>query len=209
MPQTLSPPRTPFEPAPNRKRWTRHECEFLVQNELLVGRYELIDGEIISKMGQNQPHLLTVMRVVRWLMDMFGSDHVQCQGPIEVSEADDEINEPEPDVAVLINSLNVFINRRARPDDIHLVVEVSDTTLRFDLRNKAALYARAGIEEYWVVDVVGRRIIVHRQPDSESYGQILEYREDELVASQAYPAASIRVAELLAPLQASEGNSNV
>lgn len=201
MPQTLGPPQTPPEPAPNPKRWTRQECEFLVQNELLDGRYELIEGEIISKMGQHRPHAIAVMLITGWLMRVFGDVFIQCQGPINVADADNETNEPEPDVAALARPMNTYTTHAPGPTDVLLVVEVSDTTLRFDLRNKAALYARAGIKEYWVVDVVARRIIAHRQPDGESYSEILEYAAEEMIAPLAHASASVRVTELLAPSQ--------
>jgi Uma2 family endonuclease len=82
-----------------------------------------------------------------------------------------------------------------------LVVEVSDTTLRFDLRNKADLYARARIVEYWVADIAGRRLIVHRRPRVSGYAEILEYAETETVASLARPEGSVRVSDLLPPMQ--------
>src|SRR5262247_2117502 len=103
MPRMLPPPHEAErpEPAPNRKRWTRRECEFLVQNELLIGRYELIDGEVISKMGQKPPHAYVIMRLTTWLVAVFGGDFVRIQLPIDVAEVDNETNEPEPDAAVL------------------------------------------------------------------------------------------------------------
>src|SRR5438128_862480 len=102
MPKVLIPPRRTLrpEPAPNRKRWTRKECEFLVQSELLVGRYELIDGEIISKMGQKPPHRLVVVLIRNWLIAVFGALFVQSQATIDLAECGLDYDEPEPDVAV-------------------------------------------------------------------------------------------------------------
>ena len=81
-----------------------------------------------------------------------------------------------------------------------LVVEVSDTTLRFDRTTKAALYARAGIREYWIVDITGRQVLVHRQPAAEGYAEIAAYTADESVAPLALPDEAVRVADLLPPL---------
>jgi Uma2 family endonuclease len=81
---------------------------------------------------------------------------------------------------------------------LHLVVEVADTTLSFDLTTKAALYARAGIVEYWVLDVPGRRLIVHRHPQLGKYTTILIYSEQESVAPLAAPQAMFKVADAFA-----------
>lgn len=155
MPRILTPPRKrrDVEPGPKRKRWTRAECDFLVQNELLQGRFELIEGEILSKMGQEPPHAFVIVRLTAWLMEIFGGRFLRIQLPIDVSEVDNDTNEPEPDATVVSLPDVEFLTGNPGPDTILLVVEVSDTTLRFDLRTKAALYARAQIPEYWVVDI--------------------------------------------------------
>jgi Uma2 family endonuclease len=75
------------------------------------------------------------------------------------------------------------------PSDISLLVEISDTTLTYDLTIKASLYARAGIVEYWVLDVAGRRLLCHRTPVSGSYQSVTVYNEHESVAPLAAPDA--------------------
>jgi Uma2 family endonuclease len=201
MPKLLLPPRKTRreEPAPNRKRWTRRECDFLVQNELLTGRYELIDGVVISKMGQRPPHSFVIMRLNRWLVATFGGEYIRIQLPIDVSESDNEINEPEPDAAVTSASDVDLLTGNPGPEELLLVIEVSDTTLRFDQRTKAALYARAGIAEYWLVDINGRRLIAHRRPEGRRYREILEYAAHETVSLSSRRDAQLRVAEILPP----------
>ncbi len=81
--------------------------------------------------------------------------------------------------------------------DIVLAVEVSDTTLSIDTTRKAGLYARAGIRDYWVLDVNGRRIIVHREPSGGIYQSIRAFGEDEPVTPLAARDASVRAADLL------------
>jgi Uma2 family endonuclease len=78
---------------------------------------------------------------------------------------------------------------------LHLVVEVADTTLNFDLTTKAALYARAGIADYWVLDVSARRLIVHRHAESGEYMAILVYTEQENVAPLAAPHAMFKAGD--------------
>src|SRR5579871_2339099 len=82
-----------------------------------------------------------------------------------------------------------------------LVVEVSDTTLRFDRTTKAGLYTRAGIREYWVVDIAGRQVFVHRRPTSEVYSDITAYSAEEIISTLARPDASITIADLVPPAQ--------
>jgi Uma2 family endonuclease len=202
MPKTLSGPPRRSVPAPNRKRWTRHECDLLVDKELLTGRYELVDGAIISKMGQKPRHSFVVILFHNWLQALFGGLFVQCHATIDVGDAETvgrSYNEPEPDLAVTRQPCTAYPENHAGPEDLLLVAEVSDTTLRFDRTTKALLYARAEINEFWVVDIAGRRIFVHRRPSPEGYAEIVEYYPIDMISTLARPEVSIRVAELLPP----------
>jgi hypothetical protein len=97
---------------PNRKRWTRQECARLVEKGELEGRYELIDGEILSKRGQNPLHMFTIMLAAQWLHKFFDTDYVRIQGPILLQGETGETNEPELDVAVTIGSASAYRSRR-------------------------------------------------------------------------------------------------
>jgi Uma2 family endonuclease len=181
-------------PQPPRKRWTRIECAALENAALLNHeRLELVEGELISKMGKKRPHVNSLTLMQAWLQAVFGSRFVNPEAPIDVSPEDNPTNEPEPDIIVLKEELACFRAANPKPADLHLVVEIADTTLAFDLTVKAALYARAGISEYWVLDVTGRRLIVHREPQSGRYQFVVAYREDESISPLSYPAASLRV----------------
>ena len=198
MPPTLTPaaPAPPPDPF-RRKRWTRDECRFLTESNVLeAGRYELIEGDIVYKVGQNPPHITVMNLVSRVLFRIFGGEFLQTQAPITLPG--DEHNEPEPDAAVLNAPVpDVLRNRKAPPADIRLVVEVADTTLTGDLTVKASLYARFGIGEYWVIDIPGRRIVVHRQPAENGYGSVTAHGEEESIAPLTAPNAPVRVADLL------------
>jgi Uma2 family endonuclease len=187
------------EGTPNRKRWTRKECEFLVESDLLTGRYELIEGEVIFKMGQKPTHAFVIVRLMVWLSALFGGEYVRIQLPIDVADADNATNEPEPDAAVLAQPATAYLERNPGPADLLLVVEVSDTTLRFDLTTKALLYARAGIREYWVVDIAGRQILAHRNPTPQGYQETIAYAESESLTLLARPETAVQVASLLPP----------
>lgn len=172
---------------PRRKLWSRDECATLESSGLFDREHlELINGELISKMGQNRPHAITLARLCAWLMQTFGHDFVQPNAPIDVSPADNPTNEPEPDVIVLNRNMTEF-SANPRPEDLRLVAEVSDSTLYFDLNQKASLYARAGITEYWVIDVQARRLIVHRSPVSGAWESVSVHTELETISPLSAP----------------------
>jgi Uma2 family endonuclease len=200
MPSALiEAPLAPFPSHPRRKRWTREECARLESAGLLDQQHlELVAGELIDKMGKNRPHVNALAVIHAWLLQVFGDRFVNQEAPIDVSPEDNPSNEPEPDVIVLNRVFWNFRSSNPGPRDLHLVVEVSDTTLTFDLTAKAALYARAGIVEYWVLDVTGRRLIVHRDPQSGKYTTVLIYNEQESVAPLAAPHALFPVARAFA-----------
>jgi Uma2 family endonuclease len=190
--EPVSPP--PLESLP-RKRWTRCEIEELMARGWYPGDgYELIDGELIDKkMGKDLPHLLAAKWIQQWLAAIFGSMRVHTESPIVLAGTDGERNEPEPDLTVLRAALHE-LGRKPQPEDILLVVEVAASSLRMDLSTKAGLYARAGIADYWVLDVNQRRMIVHRDPSADKYASVVAYREDESVSPLAASDAAFRVA---------------
>ena len=83
------------------------------------------------------------------------------------------------------------------PDEIRLLVEVADTSAGFDLKTKSLVYARVDVVEYWVVDVVGRRLVVHRNPSASGYSSIEAFAENEYCSSLAAPDHRILVGDLL------------
>src|SRR5262249_7851782 len=163
-------------PDPPRKRWTRVELEAVEASGLLNDeKLELIEGELISKMGKNRPHSDSAIFLNAWLVQVFGLRYVNFESPIESDPKDNVINRPQPDIFVLNRQFKRFRSAIPRPQDLVLVVEISDTSLDFDLGVKAVLYARAGIADYWVLDLQGRRLIVHREPRDGRYHSIVEY----------------------------------
>lgn len=167
---------------PRRKRWTRDEVE-----SLPPFAYELIEGDLIDKMGKKRPHILVVKAVVRWLEEAFGWEFVEQESSIDVSAPDNSLNEPQPDVLVLNRPSHAIRTGNAKAADLRLIVEVADTSLQFDLRTKGPLYARAGIPEYWVVDINARQVIVHREPREGRYESVLVYGESESITPLGAP----------------------
>jgi Uma2 family endonuclease len=129
----------------------------------------------------------------QWLMQVFGPSFVEQEVPIDVAAQDNHINEPEPDIIVLKREFSSFRSANPGPDDLRLIVEVAYSTADFDLGTKAALYARAGIPEYWVLDLIGRRLVVHRDPRDGAYASITSFGEHESVAPLGAPQQQFRV----------------
>jgi len=182
--ERLSPPAVQNPP---RKRWNRAECERVEAAGIDLQHVELIEGELIVKMSKNPPHVDAAALLLGWLIQVFGVRFVNHEAPIDVAPEDNPTNEPVPDMIVLKRNFTGFRSAAPQPKDLDLVVEISDSSLAFDLTVKATLYAHAGIAEYWVLDVPGRRLMVHRDPQSGGFGSVTAYSEQEGVAPLAAP----------------------
>lgn len=187
---------------PARRSFTRAEYMLAAEVGILKPdeRLELIEGEIYQKMSpQKAPHATTICLVENALNRIFSEGYdVRVQLPLALGER----SEPEPDVAVVSGSIRDY--ETEHPASAVLVVEVSDTTLASDRTLKASLYALAGIEEYWIVNLVDRVLEVHRQPAEMAeqpfghhYRSITRHTETETLSPLAAPAASLAVADLL------------
>jgi len=197
MPVTLiEPPKTAESLRPQRKKWTREECQALERAGVVnLERYELIEGDLLGKESKTLPHMRALRLLLTMLESTFGANFVIQAAAIDVSAEDNPTSWPEPDAVVLTCSVRE-LRERIAPGDIRLVVEVSDSSLTFDLHEKARLYARAGIPEYWVLDVNGRQLLVHREPRNGKYQTVTVYSADESVATLADPSSAVRVADL-------------
>lgn len=188
------PPRSPII-YPPRKRWTRAECESLESTGLWDReRLELIDGELITKMPKKRPHVVVLMAIIKWFGRGIDQMRLNSEGPIDVAPEDNPTSEPEPDLAVLAKAGPEYMHGNPPASDVQLLIEISDSTLSFDLGPKARLYARAGIPEYWVFDINERRLIVHRGPQAGAYSSVTAYYEGESIAPLAMPEVAFPVA---------------
>ena len=190
-------PSRPIAQDPPRKRWTRAEVSTLEALGAFDQQHlELIEGELINKMGKNRPHTHVLVFLHEWLRQVFGFRYVNSETPIDVAPQDNHTNKPEPDLIVLSTSYTASWTATPQPQDLRLVVEVSDTSLDFDLGVKAELYARASIVEYWVLDIQGRRLVVHRDQQAGKYQSVVAYNEHESVAPLAAPESFFHVGQV-------------
>jgi Uma2 family endonuclease len=197
----LQPPASRKLYRPRRKSWTRQEYERMVEAGFLgpEDRLELLEGEIVHKMLQNTPHATGIRLSEKTMNRLFGDGYdVRTQLPLALGER----SEPEPDVAVVVGGPRDYA--RAHPTTAVLVIEIADSTLRVDRTTKAGIYARAGIPEYWIIDLNARTLLVHRQPIpmrglplGHYYADVAEYAETETIAPLAAPDTPIAIADLM------------
>lgn len=178
----------------SRKLWTRAEYRRLIKAGYLTdGGYELVLGEVWEKMGHGRRHIAACTRLMIALGRILDPFRLQSQASLPVAKDGD----PEPDLAVLADVMDNYLEREPRPDEILLIVEVSDSTLRADLSLKARQYGSAGIPEYWVVDIPNRLLHVFREPTADGYASETILTIADEVRPLAAPDAIVRVAELL------------
>ncbi len=155
-------------------------------------RVELIEGVIADMSPKTAEHENAITWLTRWLISAVdpGRFEVGVQRALTLLSG----SEPEPDLAVIPTD----VHRPYHPATATLVIEVAMSSQDRDLRQKPALYARAGIAEYWVVDLDAGRVVVHRDPTEAGYGAITEIPADGAVQAQALKLPRLEVAELLA-----------
>ncbi|MBC8071579.1 MAG: Uma2 family endonuclease [Deltaproteobacteria bacterium] len=160
---------TALDPAIRRYRLTVDDVERMVESGILGAdaRVELVEGELVAVSPQGPEHASGKGVLAELLQRAFGgSAWVRNQDPLRCGEH----SLPEPDLAVVRGRPRDYMQRHPRGDEAILVVEISRTSQRLD-RRKAAVYAEAGVPEYWLIDLVARCVTVHREPGADGYAQ--------------------------------------
>lgn len=166
-----------------------HQMSFLGEDD----RVELIDGEIITMSPIGRFHAACMKRLIFLLTQLLGKRAiVSAQDPLIVLGS-----EPIPDIVLLKFREDFYAAKAASAEDALLVIEISDSTLNYDRTTKVALYAKAGIQEVWIIDLNHERIWVYRQTTEEGYLSIKAYERGEEIALLAFPELVLRVADML------------
>lgn len=156
-------------------------------------RVELIEGELIEMPPIGGPHAWAVNRLTRVLIEALGrSADISIQGPILIPP----YSEPQPDIVVVQRGTAARDSRVPSPEEILLVVEVADTTLRYDRGTKLRLYAKAGIPEFWIVNVPDACVEVHSIPSAEGYNNKSVAAGTERLSPRALPGVMIEVSAI-------------
>jgi Uma2 family endonuclease len=156
-------------------------------------RVELIEGEIVDRAPIGCEHAGTVNYLTGIMVAaLAGRAIVATQNPVMLGLN----SEPQPDIALLRPRADFYRGSHPRPEDVLLVVEVADTTLRYDREVKVPLYARHGIPEAWIVDLQGRALNVFREPATEGYRQVQVIERPARLAPLLLPDLAIDLAGL-------------
>lgn len=184
---------------PRLYRWTSAEYYRLGNLGFFRDRrVELIEGMIVEMAARNPPHCIALGLTDNALRASFGAGfYIRNQGSFDLGKW----SQPEPDLMVLRGSPRDYA---AHPTTALMVVEISDTTLRYDRGRKARLYAFAGVPDYWIVNVQDRQLEVHRDPRPDatnphrsSYATVTIIPATGHASPLAAPGAVIAVADLL------------
>jgi Uma2 family endonuclease len=179
-----------------RKRFTVDDYYRMGETGILSenDRTELIEGEVIQMSPIGDPHMNTVNRATMIFARGIGDRVVvSVQNPAFM----DKYNLPQPDVVLIRPREGFYGGGKPSPEDVVLLIEVSDTSLRFDRKVKVPIYARSRIREVWIADLQAEAIHVYREPKGNTYASIEVKKRNDKISPQAVPDFSVLVSDLL------------
>ena len=181
-----------------RRKFTREEYHRMADVGILkpTDRVELIRGEIVEMSPAGRRHRAFVDNLNGLLTPrLAGRAIVSVQNSVVLSDD----TKPEPDIQLLRRRSVPYKEREAFSEDALLLIEVAETSLRYDRSTKLRLYAEAGIPEYWIVDCQAEAVEIHRSPHAEGYRDVLSLTEaGATVSPQAFPDVAVTLAEIFA-----------
>jgi Uma2 family endonuclease len=182
------------------RRWTVEDYHRMAEFGILHAdeRTELIAGQVLFMRAKGAPHV-TALRLLAIALDALLADlafFASTQDPIQL----DDFSEPEPDCAIVRGTILDYADRHPCPGDIALVVEVADSTLKYDTEVKDKLYAQSGITDYWVLDLKNRQLHVFRNPTPTGYTSHLILTEPNQITPIAFPHIILNLTDILPPI---------
>lgn len=177
------------------RRFTADEYHRMADAGILSDddRVELIEGEVLEMEPIGSRHAACVDRLASFFAAVGDDAIVRIQSPVRL----DQRSEPRPDVALLRPDPDYYADAHPGPDDVLLVVEVAQASLRHDRHRKIPLFAAAGLPEAWLVDPDGGEVAPYRDPSPEGYRSVRRVDGSGVVAPRAFPELEVRVEEIL------------
>ena len=174
-------------------KWSMEEWHRLIELGIFDNKsVELLNGDIVEMSPEGIPHSYTNLSVADYLRNILAEKAIIREShPITLNNS-----EPEPDIAVVRLPKTIYAQHHPYPQDIYWLIEVSKTTLQFDLNIKAEVYASNNIPEYWIIDLVNKKVIAHTLPNDNSYSQIVEYQVG-FISPQTFSDIMIPLSELI------------
>lgn len=161
-------------------------------------RVELLAGQVVQMAAKGVAHEAAITRTEKALRHQLG-DRVllRLQSPVQL----DNYSEPEPDIAVVFPDPADYETHHPTPSEIFWLIEVADSSFRYDCEVKAPAYGKSGIAEYWVLDVNQRQLHIYRSPTAEGYQSLGILGAGDQVSPLAFPECLIAVSRLLCSRQ--------
>ena len=175
--------------------WTQDEYHRMTEAGILDPdeRIELLEGQIISMGAKNPPYSATNLCAADYLRSLLiGKALIRIQDPIDLNV----YSEPEPDIAVVQIDSRRYVDHHPNPGEIFLLVEISDTTLERDRKQKATVYAKAGIADYWILNVNTRQVHIFREIVTGIYQQETILNEDATLSLLAFPDLEVQIDQM-------------
>ena len=183
----------------NLRMWTTEEYHRMAETGILDEdeRVELLEGKIIWMSAKGTAHSSAVGRTDRLLQKCLGNQAwISIQDPVTLNQH----SEPEPDIAIVkIDPLD-YADHHPTPGEVYLIIEVADSSLKFDCETKGKVYAQEKIADYWVLDVLNRQLYVFREPSEEGYQTKAILDENSTISPLQFPDLQISILSMLPPV---------
>lgn len=179
-----------------RMKFNIHDVERMVKAGMFAGneRVELIEGELIQMAPQGNNHISSIIRLTSFLTSRAGENVlVSVQNAVIIND----INEPQPDISLLRFRDDYYSTAKAKPEDILLLIEVSDSTVTYDRKVKVPLYARNGVAEVWVVNLPKKIVEVYSHLENGKYKVVKKLERGETLSPKLIPLLKIKVDEII------------
>jgi Uma2 family endonuclease len=180
---------------PQIRLWSIADYHQMIEARILDedDRVELLEGKIVCMSPQRPFHAASVQRSSRLLFKLL-SDRAEIRVQLPVILGND--SEPEPDLAVVRFDADEYSFRHPEVPDIYLLIEVADSTIAKDRNQKARIYAKNQVLEYWILDLQKRQVYVFRQPEEGIYREKLILNSDDSITMQAFPDVAIALNDM-------------
>lgn len=175
------------------KKFTVDDYEKMIQTGILTisDKVELIEGEIIQMSPIGLKHAATVIRLTNLLPSLFGNNVlISVQNSVQLNE----YSQPEPDVVLLRNRSDFYETKRPTSEDILLLIEVSDSSLKYDQEIKIPLYANSNVQEVWLINLNNDTVETYRYPQTSFYQQKQIFTKNNQASCLAFPQININFA---------------
>lgn len=183
-------------PAVVRKRFTTAEYLQIAATGIFgeEERYELLEGEIVEMSPLGPQHSAAVTRLTELIYTLNNPQiTIRVQDPVRLGD----FSVPQPDVAVVNRRDDRYAGGHPEPEDILLLIEVSESSLAYDRNVKLPLYAQAGITEVWLVALLPQVVEIYREPGENGYGEKRTARRGDTIAPLNLPGATLTVEAVL------------